>query len=104
MKDIRHAIYALLFNDPAVNALCGGRIYPAQLKQGVTEPSIVYHRITGLFYYQMDTRPGLAQNLIQIDSIARGNDSATQLANAVYDVLSGYRGDVAVGTSSPQET
>jgi Protein of unknown function (DUF3168) len=104
MKDIRKAIYALLFSDPTVNSLSGGRIYPVQLKQGVRDPSVVYHRITGLFDYQMNGPSGLVQNLIQIDSVAAGNDAATQLANAVHDVLTGHRGDVLVGSSSPQES
>jgi Protein of unknown function (DUF3168) len=104
MKDIRRAIYALLNGDPTVNSLSGGRIYPVRLKQGVRDPSVVYHRITGLFDYQMNGPSGLVQNIMQIDSVATGNDAATTLANAVHDVLTGFRGDVPVGSSSPQES
>jgi Protein of unknown function (DUF3168) len=104
MKDIRKALYALLNSDPVVNSLSGGRIYPVQLKQGVRDPSIVYHRITGLFDYQMNGPSGLVQNLMQIDSIAVSNDVATQLANAAHDVLTGHRGEVFFGSSSPQES
>jgi uncharacterized protein DUF3168 len=104
MKDIRKAIYALLATDATVNGLCGGRIYPVQLKQGVRDPSIVYHRITGLFDYQMSGSSGLVQNLFQIDSIAVTNDLASQLADAVHDRLRGFRGDVAFGTASPRDT
>jgi Protein of unknown function (DUF3168) len=104
MKDIRKAIYALLNSDPVVNSLSGGRIYPVQLKQGVRDPSIVYHRITGLFDYQMNGPSGLVQNLVQIDSVAISNDAATQLANAAHDVLTGRRGEIFFGSSSPQES
>jgi hypothetical protein len=104
MKDIRKAIYALLNGDATVNSMSGGRIYPVRLKQGVRDPSVVYHRVTGLFDYQMNGPSGLVQNLIQIDSVAVGNDAATALANAVHDVLTGHRGQVQVGTSSPQES
>jgi hypothetical protein len=104
MKDIRKAIYALLNSDPVVNSLSGGRIYPVQLKQGVRDPSIVYHRITGLFDYQMNGPSGLVQNLMQIDSVAISNDAATQLANAAHDVLTGRRGEIFFGSSSPQES
>ena len=103
MKDIRHAIYRLLADDPTVNGLCGGRIYPVQLKQGVRDPSIVYHRITGLFDYQMSGPSGLVQNLIQIDSVATGNDAASNLANAAHDRLTGFRGEVITVSGSPQE-
>jgi hypothetical protein len=104
MKDIRKAIYALLNSDPVVNSLSGGRIYPVQLKQGVRDPSIVYHRITGLFDYQMNGPSGLVQNIMQIDSVAISNDAATQLANAAHDVLTGRRGEIFFGSSSPQES
>jgi Protein of unknown function (DUF3168) len=104
MKDIRPALYALLVNDPTVNSLCGGRIYPVRMKQGVRDPSIVYHRITGLTDYQMNGSSGLLQNLMQFDSVATTADSATLLANAVHDVLSGHRGEVFYGTASPQNS
>lgn len=104
MKDVRKAIYALLMADSTVNSLSGGRIYPVRLKQGVRDPSVVYHRITGLFDYQMSGPSGLVQSLMQIDSVATGSDAATQLANAVHDALTGHRGDVQHGTGSPQES
>lgn len=104
MKDIRKAIRALLLADPVVNSLSGGRIYPVQLPEGVRLASVVYHRVTGLFDYEMDGPSGLVQNLIQIDSVAVGNDEATNLANAVHDALTGFRGEVPFGSASPQES
>jgi hypothetical protein len=102
MKDIRGALRTILASDPAVNALCAGRIYPVRLKQGDRGPSIVYHRVTALFDYEMDGPSGLVQSLMQIDSVAALEDAATQLGNAVHDVLTGFRGQVLFGSNSPQ--
>jgi hypothetical protein len=104
MKDIRKALRAILVADPTVNGLSGGRIYPVRLPQGQRATSIVYHRVTGLFDYQMNGPSGLVQNLMQIDSVAVGNDEATALANAVHDALTGFNGEVFFGSSSPQES
>src|SRR5262245_23766620 len=104
MKDIRKALRALLVADPTVNSLSGGRIYPVQLPQGVRASSVVYHRVTGLIDYQMNGGSGLAENLFQIDSVAITNDDATLLANAVHDCLTGHRGEVFFGSSSPQDS
>jgi hypothetical protein len=104
MKDIRKALRAILVADPAVSSLSGGRIYPVRLPQGQRATSIVYHRVTGLFDYQMNGPSGLVQNLMQIDSVAVGNDEATALANAVHDALTGFSGEVFFGSSSPQES
>ena len=102
MKDIRGALRAILAADPTVNALCAGRIYPVQLAQGVRSPSVVYHRVTGLFDYVMNGPSGLVQSLMQIDSVAPGPDAATSLGNAVHDALTGFRGLVTFGSNSPQ--
>lgn len=105
MKDIRPALYALLVGDPTVSSLVGGsRIYPVRLPQGDRGPSLVYHRITGLVEYEMNGSAGLLQTLMQLDAIATSADAATQLGNAVHDVLSGYRGTVFFGTASPQNS
>jgi hypothetical protein len=83
MKDIRRALVALLLADPAVNSLVGGeRVRPIRLPQGERGPSIV-------------------QTLMQFDNVATSAGTATQLANAVFDCLSGYRGTVVVGSDSP---
>lgn len=104
MKDIRPALYTLLLSDATVNGLVGGsRIFPVRLPQGTKAQSLVYHRVTGEFDYEMDGPSGLVQNLIQLDSIATSNDLATQLANAAHDVLTGFRGQVSFGTNSPQD-
>jgi len=102
MKDARPALRALLLSSPAVTAICGQRIFPAQLPQGERRPSVVMNRTAGVFNYQMQGSGLLQQNLYQLDSIAETPDQADALASAVYDVLTGFRGDVAYGSNSPQ--
>lgn len=102
MKDIRRALVSLLLADPVVNSLVGGeRVRPIRLPQGERGPSIVYHRVNGLVDYQLNHGSGLVQTLMQFDNVATSAGSATQLANALFDCLSGYRGTVIVGSDSP---
>lgn len=103
MKDVRPALRSLLLADPTVNGMVGGtRIYPIVMPQGMRSPSVVYQRITGTYLYGMDGSAGVQQNTIQFDSIAESADAATNLANAVHDVLAGFKGQVSYGSNSPQ--
>jgi hypothetical protein len=105
MKNIRAAVRALLLADSTVNSLVGGvRIHVVRLPQGQKDPSIVFNRIneTGDYHMQGDSR--LAQTRIQLDAWATRNDSACQLADAAYEVMTGFAGDVVWGSNSPTET
>ncbi len=93
MKDIRPALRSYLLADAEVNALVGGsRIHHARLPQDQVEPSVVYHNISGIGDYHLQSDSGLGQVRMQIDSWAQSADAATELANAVYDRLTGVRG------------
>lgn len=95
MKDVRPAIRTLLINNAAVSAIIGQRVYPNQLPQGVRSPSVVYNRITGRAEYTLAGSGGLLEDLFQIDSIAVDSDSATNLALAVHDALSAFKGPIS---------
>lgn len=104
IKDIRPALRAVLLGDVDVSSVVGTRIYPAQIPQGVTDPSIVYSIITEDTDYHMNGPSGLKTDRIQIDCWAQESDQAVSLANDVEDVLSGFSGTVSFGSSSPQDS
>jgi Protein of unknown function (DUF3168) len=93
MKDIRPALRTFLLADPTISGLVGGvRIHHLRLPQGQVEPSIVYLKVSEIGDYHLLSDSGLGQIRLQIDSWAQSSDVATQLANAVYDRLSGAKG------------
>lgn len=92
MKDIRPALRTFLLDDPAVSALVGGsRIHHVRMPQDQVEPSVVYNKISEFGDYNMAGDSGLGHMRMQVDSWAQNADAATQLANAVYDRLTGAR-------------
>lgn len=102
MKDIRPALRALLLDDGAVAALVGGqRVYPVQLEQGQTSPSLVYHRVTEVADYHMQGPSGLVQITLQLDAWATTQSGAVELADAAYDRLSGFSGLIDLGLATP---
>ena len=103
MKDIRPAIRSLLLADATVNGMVGGnRIYPIRLPQGQRLLSIVYNRVTERAEMDMAGWAGFGNAQMQIDSWADNPDSSTQLADAIFDVMTGFKGDIAYGSNSPQ--
>lgn len=95
MKDLRPALRALLLADASVSALVGGaRVYAGLVPQGVTSPSVVQNLISEGSDYHMAGSSGLGQARVQVDCWATTPDAAVALANAVMDLLSGYRGTV----------
>lgn len=100
MKDIRPALRNLLLSDPAVSAMVGGsRIYSVVLDQAVVAPALVFHRVSGFTDYQMNGPSDLAQVLMQIDASSLTSDQSSQLADATHAKLSGFKGEVAYGSS-----
>ena len=94
MKDIRPALRMFLLGDPIVSGLVGGiRIHHQRLPQDQVEPSVVYHKVTETGDYHLAGDSGLGQLRMQVDAWAQTAGAATELANAVYDRLSGARGD-----------
>lgn len=104
MKDIRPALRSLLLSDATVFSLVGGlRIYPLRMPQGVRASSIVYNRVNENSDYAMDGDTGLETAWMQIDSWATSQDASVELANAAWDILTGFRGQVDFGAASPQD-
>lgn len=109
LADIRPALRAFLLADSDINEWVGGsggdddgRLWPLVLKQGTTEPSIVYNTASSVGDHHMEGASGLSRDRIQIDSYAENEDDAFELAKAIQLVLDGASGDWAYGSDSPQ--
>ena len=74
------AIYNLLKNDAAVNAVVGGRIYPELAKEGVAMPYIVYSVVSNS---PSDTKDGTPIDEAQCEIFSVG--STYQMCNDLSD-------------------
>lgn len=93
LADIRPALRTFLLADMDISdAVDGERIYPVVLPQGVTDPSIVYNRISAIGDHHMQGASGLTRTRMQVDAYATTHDAAASLADAIKEVLDGYRG------------
>lgn len=106
--DLRAGLRAYLIADPAIAAVVGSdaataRVYPVQLPQGQTQPSIVYQRVTGQGDHHMQGASGLSRPRLQIDCWAQDADTAATLADLVKERIDGFRGELHYGESSPSD-
>lgn len=105
IADIRPALRAYLLADSGIAALVGDRIYHIKMPQGVTQPSIVFNRISGQGDHHMQGASGLNRPRIQIDCWAKSSaDAAVALANLVKERIDGFKGSVGYGSNSPQDS
>lgn len=103
IADIRVGLRAYLIDDAAVAAVAGARVYSAVFPQGIIEPTVVFHRVSGLGDYHMLGPSGISRPRFQIDCWAQTIDAAVTLANLVKDRIDGFRGTWLWGEDSPAE-
>ena len=108
VKDIRGGLVSYMLADADILAMVGGsianaRVYPVTLQQGISQPSIVYHRISGQGDHHMEGPSGLAQARVQIDSWAKRHDQAVALANLIKARIDGAADVVLFGSNSPTD-
>lgn len=94
LRDIRVTLKNLLLSDNSIRTSVSGRVFPNILPQGVVDPSIVFHRISGLGIGAMNGDTGLSRPRMQIDAWAKTHDQAASLADQVKEKISGFRGNV----------
>ena len=99
MIDIRTALRTFLLDDPAVSALVGGeRIHHARMPENQVAPSVVFYKVSEFGDYHMGGDSGLGHVRMQVDSWAQNADAAVELANAVFDRISGASGPMGSAT------
>jgi hypothetical protein len=100
LADLRPALRAYVLADAAVAALCGTRMYPGALPQGVTAPSLVYQEVASSGDHHTAGPSGLARTRMQVTAWARSWDLADQLARAVKARLDGMAGAAGSGDAA----
>jgi hypothetical protein len=95
MLDLPPALRTLLLADPTVSSIVGTRVFPLRVPQGEKGDSIVYNRVSEDTEYNLVGPSHLSVTRVQVDAWSTRVDGARLLANAVQDILSGYRGTVA---------
>jgi len=108
---VEEAIYKLLRDDTAVNAIVEGRIYPIILDRNVTYPAIVYRALHGGEHEEtLDGGGGLRHSRFGIFSTQSKDENdldespypiVLRLAEAVREALQGFTGTVTSDESPP---
>lgn len=94
LVDVRPALVKLLSANSSVTDIVGTRIYPVILKQGETQDSIVYTRITELEEMTFQHPTGLVSARFQFDCWSKSSERANILANLVKETYGGFEGRV----------
>ena len=103
LMDVRPGLRAWLIADNAISTLVSSRIYPVQLPQGITQTSIVYHRISEIEGYNYGGPIGLIATRFQIDAYSQSIDDAATLADAIKERIGGFAGAMTFGPDSPPQ-
>lgn len=94
---IEAGISHLLVTTPAVEAICGTRIYPMILPTEPTYPAATYQMISANPDPTLDTS-GFQRWRIQFDCFGRSYSDAAGLRGALITALNGYLGTLNDGT------
>lgn len=103
MTDVRVAVRSLLINDPTISLLIDDRVFFLRAPQTERNDYVVYNRVSSLTDYVMTGPSGLVRVRFQIDCWSTVSANASRIADLVKDKLSGFKGEVLWGESSPEE-
>ncbi|OGG44112.1 MAG: hypothetical protein A3F84_27770 [Candidatus Handelsmanbacteria bacterium RIFCSPLOWO2_12_FULL_64_10] len=100
---IESGLYDHLRRNGAIADLVGSRIYPQQAERDASLPLIVYQRIsTQRGRYNLRTTSGLAGPRIQLDCYGSTYAETKDVADAVLDLIDGYKGLLGASTFTAQ--
>lgn len=88
----------ILVSNTEVRALVDTRIYPQSLPQAPNYPAVVYQLVTDVPDYHFGGSAFLGTPRVQFDLYAEDYRDLTRLKQAVVFALSGFRGEVEVGS------
>ena len=89
------ALLSLVTGDASVTALLGDRINWLRRPEDVSAlPAMVMQRIGGTPAYDFSGPSGITESRVQFDIWGATYEAAKSAANAVEDLISGYRGTV----------
>lgn len=103
---IEQALLTALAADAPLTALVGTRIYPVTAPQGTAAAYVTYEKVTGNPYHDHGGSGNLRWARISYMCHAPTYSQAKAVADAIRDVLDGYRGtldDVSIGSILSEE-
>lgn len=89
---IKEALRAFLIADNTISSLISSRVYQGTLPQDATLPAILLTRIAAPGDYNASGSTSMKRATYQVDCWADGRDGADDLADAVNNLINGYRG------------
>lgn len=90
----------LLRADAGITALVAGRIYPVATPQDAARPFLLYRRISSRHHQHLSGGSEVCIADIELACVADTYSEAVALADAVREVVDGYRGTAAYGATS----
>lgn len=95
---IEVGLAALLNTTPAIQAICGARIYPVALLPNASYPALTFQLISATPDPTFDTS-GFQRWRIQFDCFGEAYADASGLRKALIKTLNGYQGLLSDGTN-----
>lgn len=93
---IETALYQVVTGAAAFTSLAGTRLYGIQMPQDTSYPCAVWQRISTRAYASLVAeKANVGESIFQYDSFGKDYAGAKALADALRQVLEGYRGTVA---------
>jgi hypothetical protein len=92
---LEEAIHAHLTTAPSVQALIGTRVYPLLIPQTAQLPAVAYQVVSARRPLAHDGPTGLDTKLVQLTCQGALYANAKTVANAIGEVLNGFRGWLA---------
>lgn len=92
---IKPALWSMITTNPAVSALIGTRLYPDSIPQDAPLPAVAYQTVSTSRGYTQDGPDGIAEPRIQFTVDAPTRAQAEDVAAALKNLLSGYRGKIS---------
>lgn len=87
MADVADAIAGFLAGQTSISSIAGNRIYPDKLKQGVTEPAIVFWKVATTHAQTIHGLAGAAECRIEFECSATTRKASRDLAEAIKNEL-----------------
>lgn len=103
MSTMEDALYALVTESAAFQALAGDRLYPVDFPQAPVYPAALYMVVSRLHHYHMTGSSNLRKARVQFDAFAETYDAVVALADVIRETIEAYRGLVPVEGGDPVE-
>jgi hypothetical protein len=95
---LKKGLQALLKNDATIAAAVGPRVRIGRIPEGTSYPVIVLHVISPEYFISLQGVNATQAKIVQINCWAKTPKGADELAQAVHNLLDGFRGTLSEGS------